>query len=197
MLSVPNGWLEENGTPAVTAQPRSLLGQTAATPKPETDETPSIPWRRLLAENALWVSPGTAGPQLAFTAPSSLRKELDSAALHSAEKPVKGTARVWTRREHLAAAQKEALTAFPQRPSVSDRVRYAALCRDTAETRALLAFLRSEGCREEAEAAGLLPAEQADSLPNAFAHTREELNALCADGLRRGLDPVEILLRLR
>ena len=27
--------------------------------------------------------------------------------------------------------------------------------------------------------------------------TREELNALCADGLRRGLDPVEILLRLR
>ena len=150
-----------------------------------------------MEENALWVSPGTAGPQLAFTAPSSLREELDSAALHSAEKPVKGTARVWTRREHLAAAQKEALTAFSLRPSVSDRVRYAALCRDTAETRALLAFLRSEGCREEAEAAGLLPAEQADSLPNAFAHTREELNALCADGLRRGLDPVEILLRLR
>ena len=197
VLSVPNGWLEEDGTPAVTAQPRSLLGQTAATPKPETDETPSIPWRRLLAENALWVSPGTAGPQLAFTAPSSLREELDSAALHSAEKPVKGTARVWTRREHLAAAQKEALTAFSLRPAVSDRVRYAALCRDTAETHALLAFLRSEGCREEAEAAGLLPAEQADSLPNAFAHTREELNAFCADGLRRGLDPVEILLRLR
>ena len=197
VLSVPNGWLEEDGTPTVTVQPHFLLGQTAATPKPETDETPSIPWRRLLAENALWVSPGTAGPQLAFTAPSSLREELDSAALHSAEKPVKGTARVWTRREHLAAAQKEALTAFSLRPAVSDRVRYAALCRDTAETRALLAFLRSEGCREEAEAAGLLPAEQADSLPNAFAHTREELNALCADGLRRGLDPVEILLRLR
>ena len=129
--------------------------------------------------------------------PSSLREELVSAALHSAEKPVKGTARVWTRREHLAAAQKEALTAFSLRPAVSDRVRYAALCRDTAETRALLAFLRSEACREEVEAAGLLPAEQADSLPNAFAHTREELNALCADGLRRGLDPVEILLRLR
>lgn len=197
VLSVPNGWLEENGTPTVTVQPHSLLGQTAATPKPETDETPSIPWRRLLAENALWVSPGTAGPQLAFTVPSSLREELVSAALHSAEKPVKGTARVWTRREHLAAAQKEALTAFSLRPAVSDRVRYAALCRDTAETRALLAFLRSEACREEAEAAGLLPAEQADSLPNAFAHTREELNALCADGLRRGLDPVEILLRLR
>ena len=82
VLSVPNGWLEEDGTPTVTVQPHSLLGQTAATPKPETDETPSIPWRRLLAENALWVSPGTAGPQLAFTAPSSLRKELDSAALH-------------------------------------------------------------------------------------------------------------------
>ena len=183
VLSVPNGWLEENGTPAVTAQPRSLLGQTAATPKPETDETPSIPWRRLLAENALWVSPGTAGPQLLFTAPDSLRAALASAALSSAEKPAAGTARVWSRREHLAAA--------------SDRARYAALCRNTEETRALLVFLGSDACREEAEAAGLIPAENADSLPNAFAHTREELNALCADGLRRGLDPVEILLRLR
>ena len=27
--------------------------------------------------------------------------------------------------------------------------------------------------------------------------TQRQLNALCADGLRRGLDPVEILLRLR
>lgn len=150
-----------------------------------------------MEKDALWVSPGTAGPQLLFTASDSLRAELASAALASAEKPAAGTARVWSRREHLAAAQKEALTAFPLRPAVSDRARYAALCRNTEETRALLVFLGSDACREEAEAAGLIPAENADSLPNAFAHTREELNALCADGLRRGLDPVEILLRLR
>lgn len=197
VLSVPGGWLEEDGVPSATVQPRSLLGQASATRPPEKGEAPSVPWRRLLEKDALWVSPGAAGPQLAFTAPSSLRAELASAALHSAEKPVRGAARVWTRREHLAAAQKEALTAFPLRPAVSDRARYAALCRNTAETRTLLAFLTSAACREEAEAAGLMPAGSADSLPNAFAHTREELNALCADGLRRGLDPVEILLRLR
>ena len=197
VLSVPGGWLEESGAPSVTAEPRSLLGQASATRTPEQDEAPSVPWRRLLEKDALWVSPGTAGPQLLFTAPASLRTELASAALASAEKPAKGAARVWSRREHLAAAQKEALTAFPLRPAVSNRTRYAALCRNTAETRTLLSFLISSACREEAEAAGLVPAGNADSLPNAFAHTREELNALCADGLRRGLDPVEILLRLR
>ena len=43
VLSVPNGWLEEDGTPTVTVQPHSLLGQTAATPKPETDEDTVYP----------------------------------------------------------------------------------------------------------------------------------------------------------
>lgn len=103
-----------------TAAPRSLLGQAAATPEPQQDEAPSIPWRRLLEKDALWVSPGTAGPQLLFTASDSLRAELASAALASAESRA-GHGAGLVPREHLAAAQKEALTAFPLRPAVSDR----------------------------------------------------------------------------
>ena len=99
-------------------------------------------------------------------------------------------------------------------PAVSDRVRYAALCRDGEDARAFLAFLRKDWQRET-PAYGLLPLQeqplQSDplfsslqllfkenaALPNAFAHTREELNALCLDGFSRLADPVETLLRLR
>lgn len=118
-------------------------------------------------------------------------------------------ARVQTLEQHLRAVQNgEALCACVLTPAVSDQVRYAALCRDGEDARAFVRFLR-----EEAEAPGYLPAREASggdavtrraleiyaarTLPNAFAHTRQELLSLCEDAFARLEDPVMTLLRLR
>lgn len=118
-------------------------------------------------------------------------------------------ARVQTLWQHLRAVQSgEALCACVLLPAVSDQTRYAALCRDGEDARAFVRFLR-----EEAETPGYLPAREGTSddaltrraqeiyaartLPNAFAHTRQELRSLCEDAFRRLEDPVTTLLRLR
>lgn len=121
-------------------------------------------------------------------------------------------ARVRTLREHLRALQNgEALCACVLTPAVSDQVRYAALCRDGEDARAFLRFLREEadplslGCLPAREMTGggdalirrALEIYAVRTLPNAFAHTREELFSLCEDAFARGEDPVTTLLRLR
>ena len=122
-------------------------------------------------------------------------------------------ARVETLAEHQARLKKgEALTAHVLSPAVSHRVRYAALCRDGEDARAFVQFLL--GQQEAAVSHGLIPPEcgikTADTLtqalitayhspplPNAFAHTPQELLQLCADGFARNEDPVRTLLGLR
>lgn len=120
-------------------------------------------------------------------------------------------ARVQTLQAHLRAVQNgETLCACVLTPAVSDQVRYAALCRDGEDARAFVRFLREEA---EPLALGYLPAGEAAggdaltrraleiyavrTLPNAFAHTREELLSLCEDAFSRLEDPVMTLLRLR
>lgn len=120
-------------------------------------------------------------------------------------------ARVQTLQAHLRAVQSgEALCACVLTPAVSDQVRYAALCRDGEDARAFVRFLREEA---DPLALGYLPARETSggdaltrralesyavrTLPNAFAHTREELLSLCEDAFTRLEDPVMTLLRLR
>ena len=125
-------------------------------------------------------------------------------------------ARVQTLKSHLSAVQNgEALIGCALSPAVSDRVRYVSLCRESPEALAFVQFLRTE-MAEEALSSSLIPiAEQplshsdpltrqalalfqfSHTLPNAFAHTREELLSLCSDAFARCADPVETLLRLR
>lgn len=120
-------------------------------------------------------------------------------------------ARVQTLQAHLRAVQNgEPLCACVLAPAVSDQVRYAALCRDGEDARAFVRFLREEA---EPLALGYLPVGEATggdaltrralelyavrTLPNAFAHTRQELLSLCEDAFSRLEDPVMTLLRLR
>lgn len=106
-------------------------------------------------------------------------------------------------------------TAIALQPMVSDRVRYLALCRETDLSRAFLRYLLSgeaqamalqrqqlplTGAGEAAHPlirALLIRLREGVTVPNAFAHTREELLGLCADAFLRGADPIETLLRLR
>ena len=91
-------------------------------------------------------------------------------------------------------------------------MRYAALCQTSEEALAFLRFLLAS--QEETLAHGLIApgctVSSADALtnelvqifkepvlPNAFAHTRQELLQLCQDGFLRGEDPVRTLLGLR
>ena len=122
-------------------------------------------------------------------------------------------ARVETLSQHLSRLQKgEAVSAFVFPVAVSDRVRYAAICRDGEDARAFVQFLREhqgdalthslippgyEGDLPDALLQALAEAFRTGVLPNAFAHTRQEILQLCADGFARCEDPVRTLLLLR
>lgn len=213
VLSFPTEWVE----PAATAQPApsALL----ASPAPETAESGMIaaedlPWRKLLEPGALLLPDGVALQQLMFVCPAQIRSEL--AALGGSEAGAAAQARVCTLGEHLAAVQGgKTLTACLLMPAVSDRVRYAALGRDGEDARAFIGMLASDGWQARAAEGALVPAiaqggggdaltraaserfSQGMTLPNAFAHTADELQSLCLDAFLRAADPVETLLRLR
>lgn len=130
--------------------------------------------------------------------------------------PVALQARVMTLARHLSAVKAgERRVACALSPVISERVRLAAVCREGDDARAFLRFLLSEAQQAAALSHGLMPltgageaaepltgamltiVKEGAALPNAFAHTLEELRALCLDGFARGADPVETLLRLR
>lgn len=208
VLSLPAEWLREQPTP----QADSLLG---ASEPPRADEITAadLPWHRLLEEKGLALPKGVAMQQLMFACPASIRGELAPLAQTDT---AEGRAKVCTLSQHLARKKAgEAVEAYALKPCVSDRVRYAALCRDGQDARAFMAFLIGDAMQARTTAYGLLPAqgeaEPGDALtgallaryresmvlPNAFAHTAQEREAICLDAFLRAADPVETLLRLR
>lgn len=124
-------------------------------------------------------------------------------------------ARVYTLAQFRASAQ--GMLPYPLTPAVSTRVRWLSICRDGEDASAFVHFLSSDVHAQAALSYGLLLVQHPGaahsqeplsaalislfdggaSLPNAFAHTREELNAICSDAFRRAADPVETLLSLR
>lgn len=213
VLSLPTEWVE----PAATAQPAP--GSLLASPPPEAEASgmaaaENLPWRKLLEPGALALPQGVALQQLMFVCPAQIRGEL--AALGAHAEAGASQARVCTLGEHLAALRGgEARVACLLAPAVSDRVRYAALARDGEDARAFIGMLASDSWQARAAAADMIPAlvqdgagneitrtalerfSQGMTLPNAFAHTVQELQSLCLDAFVRAADPVETLLRLR
>lgn len=190
-------WLSPN----VLVLPSDWAGEPSPTPlfgldtPDEAAEEQTIPWDRVTAPGGLTLPEGVALQQLLLAAPAAVRQNLRSQS--------RGAARV-TQLCQLKDQTGRALT-----PVLCDRVRYAGLCGDDQQGRDFLAFLLQN--RNRAAASGYLPYGlrlEGDSLPaalsrttpvipNAFAHTRQELNALCLDAFRRGQDPVETMLRLQ
>lgn len=190
------------------------------TPPPDTRQSAlvtadELPWRELLASGALARPSGVALQQLLFGCPSSLRQELIDALADQRQSPrTDAPARVMTLGAYLSARD-SALLAYPLAPVTAQGVRHLSLCRDSDDARALLAFLLSDAARDIALEAGLMPTrpplEVAEPvraalaelcragvmLPNAYAHTRQELLSLCADAFDRGEEPAQTLVRLR
>ena len=118
-------------------------------------------------------------------------------------------AKVESLAKHL---KNEASAAFVFPLATSDRVRYIALCKENKDVQAFVQFLLTH--QGDALSHALIPPHfSGDSpdpllqalilsfrncaLPNAFAHTRQEILQLCADGFTRCEDPVRTLLTLR
>ena len=217
LLSLPSQWLmPQDSNESFGGE--SYFGKSTPPPRDESDSlrAESLPWEQILAPEQLYIRPGVSMLQLMHFCPEARRKELAALAAGGlAEVPCEGIARVLSCPEYLSAARKESLLAIPLTPGVSDRVRFFSLCRENDDVMGLLSFLNSPQCLAEMHKAGFLPVltaePPADSLlarcidtnpgtvffPNAFAHTAEELNALCLDAFRRCDDPVAALLRLR
>lgn len=163
-----------------------------------------LDWERLVQPGMLALPEGVALQQLMCMCSYPLREKL----IRQTDAPMKDAAQV---RPLAKRGESEAVLLAP---AVSDCVRYASLCRDSADARAFVQFLRTEFAKE-APAFGLIPTDcevqsqdaltqQAidlfagtKTLPNAFAHLKNELHALCLDAFKRGQDPVETLLKLR
>lgn len=143
-------------------------------------ESDGPPWERLLDPGTIRIPTGTALQQLMLMCPAEHREQLRTAM-------GEGEARVCRASEGVP----EGFAGYPMTPSVSDHVRYAALCRDGGDALAFVQFLQ--------KAQELSPFEKVgeQTLPNAFAHTREALQSLCLHAFEQGLDPVETLLKLR
>ena len=213
VLSVPQEWLPaaEKATP----RPQSLLAASTAAPpgEPKTALLLSdAPWEQLIYNGALEAPSGAGWQQLLADCPQALKSRLLSGLLSGGE-PARHAARLETLAAHQARTAKgEALCAFIPSAAVSDRVRYAALCRDKREARTFLQFLLSHqddvlrhgllaphaGSAPDALTQALADLYSAQGvLPNAFSHTRQELNGLCEDGFRRMEDPYLTIVRLR
>lgn len=189
---------------SVYALPLWISPEVLAFPRSWGMESPD--WERLLGPEGLQLPEGVAMQQLLLSCPSRLRP-----ALRALEKETDRTpkARVMTLADY---GRTDGLSALALGPAASTRVRFAALCRDGDLARAFVAFLwdqRGQAAQRSllpvamtAEGDGLMAAlsalyNQHPTLPNAFAHTMEEIRSLCLDGFRRDVDPAETLLRLR
>ena len=211
VLSLPRSWLDR--TAVQERRQASLLA--VATPEPQSSacdvlSAQELPWEQLVQPGAVQLLPGVAMQQLLSMCPYPLRESLSrNAEMQAAQ------AQVRTLSQYLRAVETgEDSAACLLAPAVSDRVRYAALCRDSGDARAFLLHLQQTGA-QSAPALGLIPTrgEAVSShvlvrqamdlfsgtrtLPNAFVHTKEEIRTLCSDAFRRCADPVETLLKLR
>ena len=241
VLSLPQNWLEREPA-ALPRRDSLLAASTAVPQQDENPvlAADELPWGMLLQKNAVEKTEGVGWQQLLSCCPDELRAQLVSGVLGTAAEPPRSSAvpeewattrpysrtatptpappittpaKVETLQKHLSRIQKgEALSAFVFPIAISDRVRYAALCRDSEDARAFLQFLMDH--RADALAHALVPPQyEADVpdallqaltaafrtgvLPNAFAHTRQEILQLCAEGFARCEDPVRTLLGLR
>jgi len=212
VLSLPAEWFAEE---IATPRPDSLLAQSTAAPQRDarTALTPQeLPWNRLLEPGAIAPVAGVALPQLLSMCPYAQRAALP--AVFQAQ-TLSACAQVRPLGEHLSAVRRgESAAGCILTPAASDRVRYASLCRESEEARAFVQFLRTHTA-QEALSQGLIPladcpasadplVQQAvalfaatHTLPNAFAHTRQELETICRQDFERLTDPVETLLHLR
>lgn len=240
VLSIPQSWL--HGERAAVPKTDSLLAAATAVPEQDVNallDAEALPWTMLLQRGALEESEGVGWQQLLACCPAELRAQLVSAMLgKDAEVAVPSPepedwvttipfsrtasptpmpavtepARLETLLQHQTRLKKgEAVSAFIP-VAVSERVRYAALCRDGEQARGFVQFLMQQ--REEALAHALIPpgvekavpdqliqalldAYRVTALPNAFVHTREEIRQLCAEAFARCEDPMRTLLGLR
>lgn len=241
VLSVPQSWLQK-GSSAVPKRDSLLAASTAVPQENadallSADE---LPWGMLLQKGALETPEGVGWQQLLACCPAELRAQLVGTALgKGADRaapspepeewvttipysrtasptpapPVTVPARVETLGEHQARLKKgEALSAFAFPVAVSNRVRYAALCRDGEDARAFVQFLTAhqgealahwlippgyEGESPDTLLQALTQAYRVCALPNAFVHTKEEIYQMCADDFARCEEPARTLLGLR
>lgn len=165
------------------------------------------PWPMLTQANAMQRPSGAALQRLMLTCPEPLRKPMIDAAMGRVQPsptpserkdsvpPKRGRtptpAPTILKQAHIAAAPAEDERALELTPETSSRVRYAALCRDGEDARAFLDILTNW------QIDSFRRADDSLVLPNAFAHTLEELQGLCLDGFSRSDDPALTLLRLR
>ena len=241
VLSLPQSWLQREQT-AVPKRDSLLASSTAVPQAEinELLTADELPWGMLLQRNAVEPPQGVGWQQLLACCPQELRAQLAAAMLGKGDgtpapsdlpeewvttlpysrtssptpaPQITTPARVEPLAQYQTRVQKgEPLTAFVFPTAVSDRVRYAALCRDSEDARAFMRFLmehhvdalthglvppKFEGDVPDALLQALVSAYRTGVMINAFAHTRQEIQQLCADGFARGEEPVRTLLGLR
>lgn len=213
VLAFPYKWLSSDATPP--PENGALFGlqtpppEAAAPPFPSADE---LPWRELLQSGALACPQGVELQQLLYTCPASVRSELVASQASPAAGSAPARVMSYSRAREAGDAS---MCLYPLRPAASQRARLASIMRDSEDARAFLRWLTGEEAQEAALLRGLMPSMPPDEIAdpalaalaelygegalivNAFEHTSQELQALCADAFKRMEEPTLTLLRLR
>lgn len=168
VLSIPAEWLNQ-AAPSAPAPSSFFALESPAPAQEDLSIVREAPWAQLLQPGALKMPEGIALQQLLMSCPAKLRETLVSSLLSPAAPspvpsagsawstsqpisrssacpvpPVQRAARIETIRMHLNAAEKgEAIFPFLLTPAVSDRVRYAAICRDNSVAALFLDFCKA------------------------------------------------------
>ena len=221
VLCVPNDWIVGRPAATATATPLFALGTppptSAVQPKP-TEPPPELPWQSVAGSVA--ARDGVALAQLAAMCPASERARLTETLTPQWNadgklKPRGDAALLTLKAYRKALADGKPITGFALTPAASDAALFLGFSRDSALARAFADRLLSADTQSALDEHGLFPVRtdaphptgervarelsrlyQANLLlPNAFAHTREELDQLCRAALTG--DPIETLLRLR
>lgn len=213
VFSVPKGWFADGEQDRATDE-GGLSYFSLGTPSPEkpaaTITFEDVPWRRLTESGQIVSESGMGLAGLLLHCPTGIREEM-----HRLEpqirKPQPGEAAVCSLASHMARQQEN--LCLPLTPSLSQRVRYLSLCKESEDALAFVRFLLGEEAQAGALAAQLIPAaaeqlpegtlaEQLAAggdpfLPNGFQLDLTAMDQLCIQGFLKGEDPVATLLKLR
>ena len=213
VLCVPKAWFQEEREQVQEADRADQAYFALATPVPEKPAVytlADVPWRKWIESGSVVAQSGGGFSLMLLHCLPTLQEEI-AALTPVLRKPQAGEAGICSLSACLER-EKDAVC-LPLSPPTGQQARYLSLCRESADAKAFVSFLRSVETQAAAANVHLMPmveeAIEEDSwaariagggeafVPNAFQMDSAAMDQYCIENFQRFQDPVATLLGLR